>query len=285
VLIREVLQQLKTQVPAHEAELLVLAALEDSGQNWNRFDLQTRGGENAPAGVVTQTIQWAKQRQTGIPLQHLTGRQAFLDHTYQVSPAVLIPRPETEVLATLAIEHLRKQHGAKGPARGWEVGLGSGILSIELLYTFPRLHMWATEVSPDAQAVALKNSQRILQNPDRLRVLTPASAKQVMEPFTALTDTPQFLISNPPYLLTGTEEATHEVAQHEPALALFAPASDVLHFYRRMAEDAPREPGFHCFLELPHERAEEIAQLFLKAGWETQVHNDLNGRMRVLVAH
>jgi release factor glutamine methyltransferase len=278
----ELLRMTAQHLPKPEAETLLLAAL---GDPWKRFDLYSRSDEPVSEGVTQRVSDWTQQRMRGVPLQHLTGTQVFLEHEYQVSPDVLIPRPETEVLATTAIQELERLHGPGLSEEGWEVGLGSGILSIELLAHFPNLRMVASEVSKRAAEIALKNVTRILQNPNRLQILKPQDPRQVLEPF-ARDLRPCFVISNPPYLAEGSDELTSEVAQHEPALALYAPKDELLYFYERIAQQAVpfRGDPFRVFLELPHERAEKIAELFQAAGWQTRFHLDLHGRLRVLVA-
>lgn len=281
----ELLREAATELPKAEAEALVLGAFRKEGLKLSRFDLYSRGNDPAPVEVIQQVRAWTLRRKEGIPLQHLTQTQGFLDHEYEVSSAVLIPRPETEVLATLAMEELSRLHGSEGPKLGWEVGLGSGILSIEFLSRFSSLRMLASEVSPEAQKVALRNARSILEDPSRLEVLLPENTQSVLSVFPSA-PTPEFIISNPPYLKEFSDELTDEVAKHEPALALFAPQDDLLYFYRRIAEDAlPLQGGvFRLFLELPHERAEKIAALFKTSGWQLQLHTDLHGRSRVLVA-
>lgn len=284
--ISELLRTASARLTPAEAELLLLAALAEEGHPFSRFDLHTRAGEEVPPSVQQKVAEWTTARAQGRPLQHLTRRQVFLEHEYEAGPEALIPRPETEVLVALALEKLARLHPA-GPQRGWEVGLGSGILSIELLHRFPHLHMVASELSAAARDLARRNAQKILTHADRLEILPVQDPLETLENFSAQSPTPDFIISNPPYLLEGTLEATGEVARYEPAEALYAPPQDVLHFYRAIAQRglAFRKGAFRVFLELPHERAEEIAQLFQKQGWETELHCDLNGRPRVLVAH
>jgi release factor glutamine methyltransferase len=93
-----------------------------------------------------------------------------------------------------------------------------------------------------------------------------------------------FVISNPPYLVRGADEAEEEVARHEPAEALYAPEFNPLWFYERIAEGARERvrPGGRVYVELAAERAETIRALFEKSGWRATIIEDLNGRPRVL---
>jgi release factor glutamine methyltransferase len=270
-----------------EAEQLVDAAYFRVGRGRvTRMELYARGAEALPGPVWPVLKRMAEQRASGKPLQYLTGFQTFLGHEYEVGNEVLIPRPETEVLVTRAIEELSGR--GLDHALGLEVGLGSGIISIELLDRFPKLAMIATEVSPGAAKLAQRNAEKVLGvETSRLRVLTHAVPTRVCEPFIAVLGTRRadFLISNPPYL-SSPSEAEEQVRKHEPAVALFAPAADPLYFYRAIARDAKKIllDQAPVFVEIPHERASEIRAVFSSEGWDATILNDLTGRERVLVA-
>jgi release factor glutamine methyltransferase len=267
-----------------EAEQLTQAAFRlVAGQPISRADFYARLGDRLTVPVGERLVILATLRAEGRPLQHVTGYQQFLDHEYSVTPAVLIPRPETEILASEAIEALAR---GPEPELGLEVGLGSGVLSIELLSRFPGLRMMASELSSEAEQVARSNAERILgpRGPGalRLEIARASDPLDVWEPFgrPRLAD---FLISNPPYLLEGGAEVDADVRAHEPATALFAPVSDPLHFYRGIASRAREflRPGAMLFLEIPHERADPIRAMF-EPDWSVRVIADLAGRPRVI---
>lgn len=108
-------------------------------------------------------IQNSTARAHGKLLQHLTGVQVFLDHEYEVGPEVLVPRPETEVLVRAAMDQLKE------PQFGLELGIGSGVISIELLSHFESLTILASELSAEARDLALRNRNRILASPSSSR--------------------------------------------------------------------------------------------------------------------
>jgi release factor glutamine methyltransferase len=225
-------------------------------------------------------------RVSGTPLQYLTGEQAFLDHVYRVTPDVLIPRPETETLATVAFAELSL---GQPLILGLEIGLGSGILSIELLAHFPHLQMMASEASPGAIKISQLNASAILgPGASRLSIVEVRNRMQVCEPLSERLagSKADFLISNPPYL-AHAGEAEEQVASHEPALALWSPEADPAYFYRAIARDAKDLLADHApiFVEIPHERAHEIRGVFTSQGWGVTMKHDLTGRDRVLIAH
>lgn len=224
----------------------------------------------------------ATKRAEGEILQYVTGTQTFLDHEYRVTPDVLVPRPETEILVRTALERLRE------PSIGLELGLGSGAISIELLSQFPRLEMITTEVSQGAIQVARENARTILgERNSQLRILPFVKLTDICEPFKRFLKgrTADFLISNPPYL-TLSDEIAEDVKQYEPELALFAPLDHPLYFYEGIATQAREilSSGGQVFLEVPHERAEAIRSLFDGLKWSIDLIPDLTGRSRVLVA-
>jgi release factor glutamine methyltransferase len=270
-----------------EAELLVTAAYRRSsqGRDLSRMELYARMQDRYPDDAGDRLLELAGTRAEGKPLQHLTGTQVFLDHEYEVGPDVLIPRPETEALVSLAIERLGKRSGS--PRLGVEIGLGSGVISIELLSAFTSLRMIASELSPAASCRARANAASILaEGQGRLEIVSPASPLEVWAPISARLgdEAVDFIISNPPYL--GTSDLIEdEVRDHEPASALFAPEADLLHFYREIACHGAHSlaPGGWVFAEVAHERAEEARALFAE-GWSVELAPDLTGRNRVLIA-
>src|SRR5688572_19221491 len=112
-----------------EAEQIVLHAFRmESGKHLTRMELYSRVNDRFPELAGEQVLILSSARATGKLLQHLTGRQVFLDHEYEVSSDVLIPRPETELLVATILESFAS---TRGPLRGIEVGVGSGAISVE----------------------------------------------------------------------------------------------------------------------------------------------------------
>ena len=270
-----------------EAELIVCAAhRKATGKPLRRSDLYLRLGDRFPDAAGDVVIEFAVARSEGRLLQHLLGYQSFGEHEYRVSPQVLVPRPETEVL----LEEVRRE--ARGALLGLEIGVGSGVLSIELLAANPALRMIATDVSSGALEVARENAHQILGPLWQQRLhLVQCPANEVVQPLAAVLGSlrADFLVSNPPYLdpLRRGDEVEQEVAEQEPWSALFAPEGDPVFFYRQMARDAAavlKKPSAGVFLEIPHERDRLIAELFESEGWSVMLSPDLTGRPRVLRA-
>ena len=216
------------------------------------------------------------ERARRVPLQHLTGSQAFWKHEFRVTPEVLIPRPETELLVEMALELLR---GTAGPVVV-DVGTGSGCIALSLAAERPDARLHATDISASALAVARDNARRL-----GFEERVDFRAGQLLEPVAELEGQGDLVVSNPPYVDTGERDGLEpEVREHEPELALFPPG-DALSVYRRLLPDAfawLRPTGFLA-VEIAPNLAEPVTGLFASAGFEAvRVANDLAGRARVV---
>jgi release factor glutamine methyltransferase len=235
--------------------------------------------------------EWTTRRLAGEPLQYITGRQVFLNHEYQVGPGVLIPRPETEVLVESVLTKLRRLD-TDLPIRGFELGLGSGIISIELLSQLDCLQMKATDVSlvlskaPFARIYAQINAENILgvNYRDRLEIVEIVNPDLTLEPVSG--DKFDFIVSNPPYV-DRADEVALDVLTHEPHGALYPLEQGSNFFYEALARLAPQclKPGGFIALEIPHQRAEPLRNLFEASFVKVEMIKDLTSRNRVLIAY
>lgn len=259
--------------------------LEDAYEKWfkkrlNKWQLYT-DQETLPASFERSFNKWVKIRKEGLPQDYIFQQSMFMGETYRVTPDVLIPRQETEGL----VLEVQKYFDAflHRPKLGWEVGLGSGVVSIECLKYWPLLKMVASEVSSPARVVARTNAEKILGPSEKnLTILAARNAFEVFEPFSNSVR-PEFIVSNPPYL-KSREEMEPQVWRYEPHEALLPLSPDPLYFYSKIAEEAPQflaDDGV-VFMEIPHERSHKIIKLFSK--WQVEIKKDMNARDRYLVA-
>lgn len=262
-------------------------------------ELRMRGGLEAEAREIARVWQerhsgegnWpfqiARRRAAGEVLQYLLGVQYFYEHEYEVSPGVLVPRPETEILVDEGIRFGKNSRSELG----FEFGVGSGIVSIEFLAHFPALQMVGVEVSEVARSIASKNASRILREGASRLILLDGVLENPMRPLRewvlASGRRADFLVSNPPYLLRDSCEIDADVWAHEPASALFAQASDGLDYYRYIVESAQSLLTTEGWIavEIAHERARATCAVFEDAGWVVSLKDDLSGRPRVLMAN
>ncbi|HEY6412266.1 MAG TPA: peptide chain release factor N(5)-glutamine methyltransferase [Edaphobacter sp.] len=187
------------------------------------------------------------------PIQYITGEQEFYGLTLKVTPAVLIPRPETEHLVEAVLHRLPKDQ----PTRIADIGTGSGAIAIALAVHLPQAHITAIDLSPEALKIAQENAEThnvanritFLQS-DILASLPPN------ELFDAI-------VSNPPYIPEADHPTLHpEVRDHEPHTALFA-GTEGLDIYRRLIPQvhALLKPNGLIALEIGHGQRESLATL------------------------
>lgn len=211
------------------------------------------------------------------PIQYITGQQEFYGLTFRVTPAVLIPRPETELLVEAVLAHF-KTH--TGPLRIADVGTGSGAIAIALARHLPQAEITALDLSPQALAVAESNAREhgLTQ---RIRFV---ESDLLAQPITQLHSF-DAIVSNPPYVpLADMPELHPQVRDYEPAMALFAGATG-LDVYRRIIPQARDvlQPGGLLALEIGHDQRESLAALLV--GWRNVTFlDDLQQIPRVALA-
>ena len=227
-----------------------------------------------------------ERRLTGEPLQYVLGRWAFRTLDLMVDRRVLIPRPETEVVAGFALDELDRMRpvaqAAGRPLVAVDLGTGSGAIGLSLAVEREGVEVWLTDASPDAVAVARANTVGVGRVATRVRV-------EQGEWYAALpvevAGTVAVIVSNPPYVATD-DELPPVVRDWEPAGALFAGA-DGLDDLRVIVAEAPRwlAPGGALVVELAPAQAHAVTALARDAGFaEAEVRVDLAGRDRAVVA-
>jgi release factor glutamine methyltransferase len=215
------------------------------------------------------------RRLTHEPIQYITGEQEFYGLALRVTPAVLIPRPETEHL----VESLLAQLSHIEPLKIADIGTGSGAIAIALASQLPRARFVASDISPAALEIAVANAAR-LQLLRRIRFVESDlfEAIHTEEPFDAV-------VSNPPYVPLADGKDMHpEVREFEPAAALFAPGNG-LDVYRRLIPEAESalKPGGLLALEIGYGQRDALAGLL--SGWrEVSFVPDLQQIPRVALA-
>jgi len=216
-----------------------------------------------------------ERRAGGEPLQYITGQQDFYGRVFRVSPDVLIPRPETELLVESALELLNSSDGYI-----CDVGTGSGCIAISVLCERPGARAVAVDISTAALSFAQQNADD-LGVKDRIEFLVSDCFSSV--PITSAFD---LIVSNPPYIdLDVVAGLQREVRDHEPMIAL-TPGPDGLAIIRRLINDAPRflrEDG-HLLLEIGFDQGDVVQEMVEKTVWElTDIRPDLQGIPRIVV--
>lgn len=270
--LRERFEAAELDAPQRTAEWMLVEAL-----GCRRLDLLTEPNALvAPAALATLDA-WLARRLRREPVQYILGYTDFFGLRIDVTPAVLIPRPETEEVVEAALSLLE---GLPAP-RVLDVGTGSGCIPLAIKARRPEAEVAACDVSAEALAVAQTNGQRLGLDVEWVEadVLHPAAADR-------LPDRLDLLIANPPYV-PPREAATlePEVRDWEPSRALFTDA-DPLQFYRvlsRLGTNLLR-PGACLVLETHADYGEAVAALLSEDGYaDVELHNDLSGRSRIAV--
>ena len=210
-----------------------------------------------------------KRRAEGEPVEYLLGGTTFAGHRIALTPDVLIPRPETEILLEEAVKLIEPEG-----LPVLDAGTGSGILALLLAKKFPQLEIIATDISPAALAVARRNAE----GAGKIRFLE----SDLMEN-PSLPERFQMIIANLPYIPAGQIDGLMREVRHEPRLALDGGADGLDLIRRLIAQSAGRTR--YLALELGDGQAEEAKTLCLSAGCALiRILPDFTQRERILVA-
>ena len=272
---REFLERKGVDSPRLEAELLVAHALGlDRLKLFLSLDRPVSGAE------VDRARDALVRRGRREPAAYITGSREFYGRPFRVGPGVLVPRPETELLVDRAREIVRER--VCGVLRVLDLGTGSGCIAVTLALEIPSARVLAVDVSGPAVLCARANADALgatleIAEGDGLEFLDRAAAAERFD----------LVVSNPPYV--GTDERASlapEVAEHEPAVALFAPDGDPDFWVRSLLDRAARAlaPGGKLLVELGHRQSARALSLALERGVPARTHRDLAGIERVLEA-
>jgi release factor glutamine methyltransferase len=300
-------------VPSHTlaAELLLMHTLERD-RTW----LYTHPEAALEPAAAEKYFALIARRVAGEPTQYLTGKQEFWGLEFEVTPAVLIPRPETEHVVEVALERLGARAikinlatgAASPPLRVADVGTGSGCLAVALAHELPHAEIYATDISAAALEVARRNAARH-GVADRIRFLEcdlldglvggsssavgarPSkwlAGKHAVPLPGAEREGFDIIVSNPPYVAREeADELPREVRDHEPHSALFGGATGV-ETYDRLIEQAGsllRDGGI-LVLELGYNSLDHVRGILVaNSQWsDLKITNDLAGIPRVISA-
>ncbi len=236
----------------------------------NRSFFLVHGNELVPAEQEEQYLKLTKQRCTHIPLQYLTGEQEFMGIPFKVTPDVLIPRQDTEVLVEEALKYL------KPGQKVLDMCTGSGCIAISLKSFVPEAEVTAVDISEGALLVAKENSKKNELPVDFIQ----------SDLFCQVSDKYDMIVSNPPYIPSAViSTLMPEVREHEPMQALDG-TEDGLYFYEKITLDSVlflKEGGMLLY-EIGHDQGQAVSAMMFEAGYEdVRVIKDLAGLDRVVV--
>ena len=256
------------ETPRLDAEVLLSYLL---GQK--RIFLYVHFDQPLTAEELARYREMVKRRAAGKPVAYICGEKEFMRLTFKVTPAVLVPQPDTETLVEAVIERLKGKEGA----RIADVCTGSGAIALALAHYLPETSVAATDISADAVSIAKENAESLgLSERVEFRegdLLAPLSG----EPFDAI-------VSNPPYIPSVEIAGLPREVRAEPIIALDGGA-DGLDFYRRLVGDSAAllNDGGFLAVECGDTQAGAITEMAADAFRKTEIIRDLADKERVVV--
>lgn len=244
-------------LPALEARVLLAHVL-----GWRRTELITRGDEPLGAAAVANYRALEARRAAGAPIAQIVGAREFYGLTFEVTPQVLIPRPETELLVETVLAAIEPIPYA----RVLDLGTGSGAIAIAIASVRPDARVQAVDRSPEALAVAARNAGRLL---DRAR---PGGALQWLQSdwYAALAPSSTFdvIVSNPPYIAAGDPHLDAGDLRFEPRGALTDEADGLSAIRAIVAGSGPfLAPRGHLWIEHGYDQASRVRAILTAAGF------------------
>ena len=275
---REAIQRLRNALnplyDPREVESMTRVIMEDVLQ-WRPVDIVMRDSDQLPDFFPSRLDDIIARLQRHEPLQYILGKARFHGHNFTVTPAVLIPRPETEQLVDMIIDQ-----NTGSDLDVLDIGTGSGCIAISLARALKFAQVTATDVSTSALAVAQHNAQalgtrvRFVEH-DILTSRAPIEAWDI-------------IVSNPPYITMSEKNSMdRNVLDYEPAGALFVPDADPMLYYRAIAAYASQalKNGGRLYLEINRAMASLTTSTLHQAGLSNiQLYNDFNGNNRFVTA-
>lgn len=245
-------------------------------KGWSLVDLAMNADRDAGDYIERKADETIRRVASGEPVQYIFGHARFYGMTFDVTPDVLIPRPETEELVDMIVS----QNADRDDLRVLDVGTGSGCIAIALARNLPFARVDAVDVSTKALDVARRNAANL-----KVRVAFLLDDALTMRP---AADRYDIIVSNPPYIAESERKTMdRNVLEHEPPSALFVPDSDPLRFYHAIARYAAvsLRPGGRLYFELNPLFADRLAEEMTRAGWDDVLLSlDIERKKRFLSA-
>ncbi len=267
----------KLDAPRLSAELLLSYIF-----GMKRIELYTQFDKPVAKPQLDKLHNLVKRAGQNEPVAYLVGKTEFYSLEIIVSPACLIPRPETELLAERAIEFLRRRTGKQFVC---DLCTGSACIAVAIAKNFADADIIATDISDAALKVAAENIQKYQLN-HRVKLL----CGHLFEPIVPHLDTEKFdlIVCNPPYVSAiEFETLDKNVKDYEPKQALFA-GNDGLDVYRRIAEkaDAFLKPDGALMLEIGYSQGHSVSELLEQADYfrQTAIEKDFHNNDRIITA-
>ncbi len=277
MILKEAIEQLKSGLAgayeSAEVQAMIRIICEDVF-NYDQVDVALRQESELPDFAPQRIADIITRLRRHEPLQYIVGSARFHGHRFKVTPAVLIPRPETEQLVDLIADE-----NPASDLRVLDMGTGSGCIAISLARALKFAQVDALDISQDALAVARENALAL-----KVKVRFFESDMLAPQPPARY----DIIVSNPPYVCWSEREAMERnVLDYEPGQALFVPDNDPLLFYKSIVPYAAQslERGGHLYLEINQRFGSEMRRLLEENGFEeVRIIEDSYGHVRFAAA-
>jgi len=277
MILKEAIEQLKNGLAGvaepEEVQAMIRVVCEDVF-NYDPVDVALRQESELPDFAAERIADIIARLHRHEPLQYIVGSARFHGHRFKVTPAVLIPRPETEQLVDLIVDE-----NPASDLRVLDMGTGSGCIAISLARALKFAQVDALDVSRDALAVARENAALL-----KVKVQFFESDMLAPQPPGRY----DIIVSNPPYICWSERESMdRNVKDYEPGQALFVPDNDPLLFYKAIAPYAVQslERGGRLYLEINQRFGNEVKRLLESSGFdEVRIIEDSYGKVRFAAA-
>ena len=244
----------------------------------DRTFLISHAEDETDENSLTRLREFVERRAAGEPLQYITGVQDFYGREFRVTPDVLIPRPETELLVEAALQKVGETGAAPFIC---DVGTGSGCIAVTLLCEIVNARAVAIDKSPAALEIAKINAQN--------QSVADRTLFVVSDCFNSLDSRDyefDLIVSNPPYVAEAAFEGLQrEVRDHEPLVAL-SPGGDGLSVIRRLIDEGPAfiKSNGYMLMEIGYDQGEAVESLINGSAWTLrEIRPDLQGIPRIVV--
>ncbi len=261
----------------------LLAHLINKHLHWPKSALISRDRDTLPKALLEEWTVLESQRLEGHPVAYLIGKKEFFNIELKVAPGVLIPRPETELLVELTIDHVRSS-GKKTP-KILDLGTGSGAIGLALAKNLPSAQVTCVDVSAEALTIAQENAR--LLNLNSVKFLQSNWFEALAAALPSENCVFDVIVSNPPYIPAGDHHLSMGDLRFEPATAL-TDQHDGLMAYRTIFKEAPAylvENGF-ILVEHGFDQSKQVCRLLQEQNYiNIKTHQDLAGIWRVASAN
>ncbi len=272
--IQDFKSQLHNQYSEGEIDQFINLIFEDL-LNYSRLDISLKKSEELSLEIIAKLNDFVAKLKSNQPIQYILGYSWFAGMKLKVSPAVLIPRQETEEL----VDWIVKENTIQSP-NVIDICSGSGCIGLALKKLIPTSIVKGIDISPAAIKLSRENSESLQLKVDFIEL-------DILSDVPLLSEV-DIIVSNPPYVRNSEAELMKaNVLEHEPHLALFVSDTDPLIFYKRLAKIAKKslKSGGKIYLEINENLSKETAEILELQGFhDISIRKDLNDRFRMIRA-